>query len=66
MCVRKRDLFCSNLAFIPIEKFQSSLSDPFGTRKYIYTQVKYLGFVAGIYAMQKVNEWVALERCSLN
>ena len=66
MCVRKRDLFYPNLAFIPIEKFQSSLSDPFGTRKYIYTQVKNLGFVAGICAMQKVNEWVALERCSLN
>ena len=66
MCVRKRDLFYPNLAFIPIEKFQSSLSDPFGTRKYIYTQVKNLGVVAGIYAMQKVNEWVALERCSLN
>ena len=42
------------------------MSDPFGTRKYIYTQVKNLGVVAGICAMQKVNEWVALERCSLN
>ena len=66
MCVRKRDLFYPNFAFIPIEKFRSSLSDPFGTRKYIYTKVKNLGVVAGIYAMQKVNKWVALERCSLN
>ena len=66
MCVRKRDLFYYNFAFIPILKFKSSMSDPFGTRKYLYTQVKNLGFVVGIYAMQKVNEWVALERCSLN
>ena len=42
------------------------MRDPFGTRKYIQTQVKNLGAVAGIYTMQKVNEWVALERCSLN
>ena len=65
MSVRKRDLFCSDFAFMLIQKFQSSLSEPFGARRHIYTQVKNLEAVALIYAMQKVIVLVVLERCSM-
>ena len=65
MCVTKTHLFYWDFAFMFIQKFQSSLSEPFGARRHIYTQVKNLEAVALIYTMQKVIALVALERCSM-